>query len=303
MVKTRQWLTIAGVLSLITLGACQSGGPVRTITRGDELASYDFSAPGGFEEGAYGAATLRVTGGAYRIDVLTGDNTLWWGQWGDTYSDVIIDVDVEQITERNENAYGVMCRVRGSVGQPRTLQPEMAAILTDTPTEIAPSLEDMTAEMTSEAAADMATMEMATAEMAMGERPTAEGDAEATAEVTEAADGTPALTEVPTYGEGDGYLFLIQGTGAYGIFRARGRDVTPLVNWTTSDRINVGPASNHLRAVCVGNYLALYINDTFVADATDDTYTSGQIGLLASAANRLGIRVDFDNLSIAAPAS
>ena len=55
-----------------------------------------------------------------------------------------------------------------------------------------------------------------------------------------------------------------------------------------------------MRAVCAGNYLALYVNDQFVGDATDDTYTSGQVGLAASAANRLGTRIDFDNLTISA---
>jgi hypothetical protein len=50
---------------------------------------------------------------------------------------------------------------------------------------------------------------------------------------------------------GDGYLFLIQGSGNWGIFRARGRDVIPLSDWTASDLVQRGPgARNHLRAVC-----------------------------------------------------
>ena len=53
-----------------------------------------------------------------------------------------------------------------------------------------------------------------------------------------------------------------------------------------------------MRAVCMGDYLALYINDEFVADATDDTYSTGQVGLAASASNILGVQVEFDNLTV-----
>jgi hypothetical protein len=267
----RAIIVFLGMLALL-LSACQNRGPLRQVTKGDEIAYYAFNAPGSFEEGTYGLATLRVTGGVYRIDVQQGDNTLWWGQWGDTYSDAVIDVDVEQTTERNENAFGVMCRVRGSVGQARTPDPDLAAI--------------MEATQAVEATAEASSTEESTA-TEIAEEPNLEA--------TEAVD---AVTAEPSMGEGDGYLFLIQGTGSYSIMRARGRNVMPLVNWTTSDQINVGPGRNHLRAICQGNYLALYINDQFMADTTDDTYTSGQVGLVASAANRLGLRVEFDDLSI-----
>ena len=97
---------------------------------------------------------------------------------------------------------------------------------------------------------------------------------------------------------GDGYLFLIRGEGTYAIMRARGRNITPLVNWTQSGVIHQGPGSNQMRAVCMGDYLALYVNGEFLADTTDDTYTSGQVGLAASASNRLGVQVNFDNLVV-----
>lgn len=256
-------VVIAGLVGVL-LSACQSHNPLRQVTKGEELAFYDFSSPASFEQGTYGAATLRVTSGVYRIDVTQGDNTLWWGQWGESYGDAVIDVDVAQTTERNETAYGVMCRVRGTVGQAVEADPELAAIMESTP------------------------------EMDSITEPT---ETEEAVEATDEAVDTEATSE-PSYGEGDGYLFLIQGSGSYAILRSRGRDVVPLVNWTVSDQINVGPGSNHLRAICLGNYLALYVNDQFMADVTDDTYSSGQVGLVASAANRLGLRVEFDNLTV-----
>ncbi len=267
----KSWLLLVGVLFL---ASCQSNAPLRQFTKGALLASYDFSTPQSFEEGAYGAATLEVVNGTYEIDVMQGDNALWWGQGGESYGDVIIDVDTEQLDERNENAYGVMCRVLGSVGQPEAVDPTLAAMMHD-------STEEPSAASTSEA--------------------TSEATAEATAELSPTALLTP--TPEPTravISQGDGYLFLIQGSGSFAIMRSRGRNLTPLVDWKTSDAIKQGPAQNHIRAVCVGNYLAMYVNDQFLGDATDGTYTTGQVGLAASAASWLGTRISFDNLTISA---
>jgi hypothetical protein len=85
--------------------------------------------------------------------------------------------------------------------------------------------------------------------------------------------------------------------------RASGRHLTPLVDWTPSDAINRGVARNHIRAVCVGDYLAMYVNNQFMGDATDDTFARGQVGLAASAANRLGTRISFDNLTVSSAAA
>ncbi len=283
--KTR-W--ILGLITALLIASCGSSAPLHQYTKGSVLTSYDFETAGSFEEGAYGAATLQVIGGVYEIDVMQGDNVLWWGQWGDNYGDVVIDVDTEQLSDRNENAYGVMCRVNGSVGQPQAVDPTLAAMM-----------QDSTAEATAPALAETAA---ATAEA------TAQATAQATAEATTALQlPTPALTATlatPTLSqiaEGDGYLFLIQGGGSFAIMRAHGRNLIPLVDWKTSDAIHQGPAQNHIRAICAGNYLAMYVNDQFLGDATDDTYSDGQIGLAASAATRLGTRIDFDNLTLSTP--
>src|SRR5262249_42925029 len=121
--------------------------------------------------------------------------------------------------------------------------------------------------------------------------------AEATSEATSEAAGEATLL---TANNGDGYLFLVEGSGRFAIMRSRGRSITPLVNWTPSTAIQTGPAENRIRAVCVGDYLAMYVNGTFVGDATDDTYTIGQVGLVGAAASRLGLQVDFDNLTVSA---
>jgi hypothetical protein len=311
----RRIIVITGFVGLL-LSACQGANPQQQFTKGEELVFYNFTIPGSFEEGTYGAAILRVTDGVYRIDVQQGDNTLWWGQWGESYSDVVIEVDVAQITERNENAYGVMCRVRGSVGQPHDVDPTLAAIMEETSEAPEPTSEADITETPNEEEAEATDAATDEAEAEATDGPADEDEAEATdgpadedeAEATDAPNGEATgaatdeaeaeATEAPSYGEGDGYLFLIQGTGSFAIMRARGRNVVPLVDWTVSDKINIGPARNSIRAVCAGDYLAMYVNDQYVGEATDDTYQSGQVGLVASAANVLGLRVEFDNLSI-----
>ena len=263
------WSLGLGVSIALLAAACQPAGPLQSVTRGEELANYDFTAPNTFEEGAYGPATLRIESGRYNIEVFQGDNTIWWGQWGPPLADVVIDVDTDHQSEREENTYGVMCRVRGAVGQPVAADPALAALAMD-----------------------------ATAEA------TVEATAEATAEST--PEGTPdaeATVEPERYGEGDGYLFLVGSNGTAGIFRARGRDIVPLRDWQPNAAVRRGQAENHLRAICSGNYLAFYVNETLVAEATDDAWQTGQVGLAASAATRLGTNVYFDNLSVAAPAS
>lgn len=282
----KRW--ILGLTAALLLAACQPSGPLRQFTTGDVLASYDFAEAQPFEVAIYDAASLQIVNEAYQIDVTQGDNIVWWGQGGDDYGDVIIDVDTNQLSQRNENTYGVMCRAAGSVGQTPEIDPTLAALM-----------EESTPEATSESDAE-ATAE-ATAESTEAVEATAEATAETTTEPTAIFTATPQPTRADIRA-GDGYLFLIQGSGMFAIMRSRDRDLTPLVEWKASDAIHQGPVENHMRVICAGDYLALYVNDQFLGDATDSTYTHGQVGMAASAATRLGTQIAFDNLTISAPA-
>ena len=302
------------IVGLLALAGCQPSTPVRSFQVGEELAAYNFEEARTFEEGLYASAALRITDGVYRIELTRGDNELWWGQWGDTLSDVVVDVNVEQQSERNENAYGVGCRMAGAVGQTTALDPELAEIVegdaaeeaaaeateaaTSEATETA--TEDSTAEAdpTEEATEASAEVTDEATEQAADEAATEEATDEPDEEAIEAVETEQPEDDETEAANGNGYLFLIQGSGSFAIMRAQGRDLHPLVNWTQSDKINQGQATNALRAVCMGDYLAFYINGEFVADATDDTYSAGQVGLLASGATRLGVLVEFDDLIV-----
>jgi hypothetical protein len=323
VIKRIVFICLVGVL----IAACSPATPVKQFTKGDEVAYYDFTQPGTFEEGVYGAGTARleIRDGQYDITLLEGDGEYWYGQWGESQHDVVIDVEARQTTESQSTVYGVMCRVRGSVGQTGDVDPALAELAVENEADVdlvasADATEQATAEATESTTAEAT--EAATSEA------TAEATESATAEVTEAAtsEATAEVTEVATVeateaaiaeatieataqetgmtllntNNGDGYLFLIEGSGRFAIMRSRGRSVTPLVNWTSSSAIQTGPAENRIRAVCMGDYLAMYVNGTFVGDATDDTYTVGQVGLVGAAASRLGLQVDFDNLTVSA---
>ncbi len=99
-------------------------------------------------------------------------------------------------------------------------------------------------------------------------------------------------------GDTTGYMLLISGDGHFGIARLSNRSLDFIQNWKQSDAIKQGRAKNTIRAVCVGDYLALYANGDFLGDVTDKTYQqAGQVGLVAGA-NRNDIAVTFDNLAV-----
>ena len=98
---------------------------------------------------------------------------------------------------------------------------------------------------------------------------------------------------------GRGYYFLMGGDGTYTIRWSNGRSLEPIVAARNSDVIKRGRARNRMRAVCIEDYLALWINDSFVAEARDQRATEGAVGLAAVmnySGRRLAVR--FDDLEI-----
>ena len=98
---------------------------------------------------------------------------------------------------------------------------------------------------------------------------------------------------------GRGYYFLISGDGYFTIRWSNGRSLDDIVGARFSDAIKRGDGVNRMRAVCIGDYLALWINDVFVAEARDKRANAGAVGL-AAALNRDGAALDtaIDNLKV-----
>ena len=96
---------------------------------------------------------------------------------------------------------------------------------------------------------------------------------------------------------GNGYYFMINPSGYYSIRIGQGHDIAPLVDWQRSKAIHTGIDQNTIRAVCLGDRLAMYVNNELVASVVDATYSSGYAGL-AVAAGSNGVDMAFDNLTL-----
>ncbi|MBZ0279854.1 MAG: SH3 domain-containing protein [Anaerolineae bacterium] len=95
-----------------------------------------------------------------------------------------------------------------------------------------------------------------------------------------------------------GYYFRISGDGYYTISMSDGEETIALVEWTESKVINQGQESNELVAVCVEDYLALYVNGELLAETNDDTFSEGFAGFSVGAYDDGNVDISFDNLLI-----
>jgi len=102
-------------------------------------------------------------------------------------------------------------------------------------------------------------------------------------------------------GDGNGYYLLISGDGYYAILKAEGGEYTALVDWTESSTIRQGNATNHIRAICDGSTLTLFVNGQRMATAEDSAYTTGDIALTATTYEAEPTTVHFDNLVVRKP--
>lgn len=102
-------------------------------------------------------------------------------------------------------------------------------------------------------------------------------------------------------GDGNGYYLLVSGDGFYAILRAEDGEYAPLVEWVESSAIRQGNATNHLRVICDGSKLELFVNGQHLATAEDSTYTSGDIALTATTYEEESTEVHFDNLVVSKP--
>ena len=67
------------------------------------------------------------------------------------------------------------------------------------------------------------------------------------------------------------------------------------------DGINQGASTNHIEGDCIGNTLTLYVNGTLLMTATDSSFSSGDVGLIAQAFSTGGVDMLFHNFLVTAP--
>ena len=160
---------------------------------------------------------LGLEDGAFKIDIVGRQYV--WTQGEASYSDIVMEADLEQISDYDHNAFGLACRLDPS-------------------------------------------------------------------------------------NSGRGYTFLISGDGFASIRWSDGRSLRPITEARPSQHIRLGVASNRVRALCIGDYLALWINDEFVAEARDGRASDGAVGMVGVMnyqGKRLAVAIDDLKVWRAAP--
>ncbi len=99
------------------------------------------------------------------------------------------------------------------------------------------------------------------------------------------------------------YLFKVSSDGFVWIGRCATNctESTALVerDWFASDAVLQGLGlTNILRVQASGSDMIFYVNDTEVGRTTDETYTAGDIGLIAETFAPGGLQVEFDNFTV-----
>jgi len=94
------------------------------------------------------------------------------------------------------------------------------------------------------------------------------------------------------------YRFKISGEGNYGFDKLEDGKWSDIIPWTRSTAINIGRATNFIKAECNGNKFTFYVNGIKLGDCTDNSYASGNIGLEAGTHEYGGVQVGFDNLKV-----
>jgi hypothetical protein len=108
------------------------------------------------------------------------------------------------------------------------------------------------------------------------------------------------------YQDIDNFMYASIGNdGYYAIYEIKDNNVTVLTGngkLITSDAIHQGSAAgNHLMFVCKGSRYTLSVNGQEVDSVTDNTFSTGDVGLLAGTFDTGGVKIDFDNFLVTVP--
>jgi len=106
------------------------------------------------------------------------------------------------------------------------------------------------------------------------------------------------------YQDGDNYYaFLISTDGYYGIFikEAGIMRLIDLNQMGYSDIIQGNAGENKISAACHDNKLALLVNDTKLLQVEDNTFTHGDVGVIAGSLSEPGAEVLFKYFIVMKP--
>ena len=101
----------------------------------------------------------------------------------------------------------------------------------------------------------------------------------------------------------DNWYALVISADGYAAVRKRvqGNDLDYIAEWVQVPSVKTGNATNNLRAECIGDRLALYVNGSLAIETTDSDISSGDAGLIAGTFEQSSTEVLFDNFVVINP--
>ena len=93
------------------------------------------------------------------------------------------------------------------------------------------------------------------------------------------------------------YRFLVSGDGYYLVGTKLNGVWTTLQSKTKSAFINQGNSTNHLKLVCQGTRIEVFVNGHHLTTLTDDSFAEGYVGVIVDTPEP-DTRVAFDNIKV-----
>jgi len=103
--------------------------------------------------------------------------------------------------------------------------------------------------------------------------------------------------------ENNFYFFTATSDGYFSVNKYIGGtyELIGMEEFGTTDAVNAGNVLNHLTVECNGNTLRFSVNGRQLFEGQDDTFTVGDVGLIAGTAETAGTDILFDNFVVTEP--
>lgn len=103
--------------------------------------------------------------------------------------------------------------------------------------------------------------------------------------------------------EGNFYALVISSDGYYGIFKRQAgyQSLLGLPQMGFNESIHRGDQSNEILAVCQGDQLVLFVNNTKLLQVSDSTFTHGDVGMIVGNRSQPGTDVLFNHFIVVKP--
>ena len=93
------------------------------------------------------------------------------------------------------------------------------------------------------------------------------------------------------------YRFLVSADGSYVVGARLDGKWVDMPRWMMSEYVEKGYSTNHLKVVCKGDQIEVYVNGHYLTAVVDDSFADGYIGGIISTVEP-GAHVVFDNLKV-----